>query len=89
MRHPRRPSQATVEERTKLIDAVKEIKSPMLILTGDLDFALDAAQTLRDVRPDAKYVQVPGAPHNAYFEMPQNWNPPVREFVDSVVGVKA
>ena len=89
MRHPRRPSQGTVEERTKLIDAVKEIKSPMLILTGDLDFALDAAQTLRDVRPDAKYVQVPGAPHNAYFEMPQNWNPPVREFVDSVVGVKA
>jgi len=88
LRHPRRPSAATAEERTTLIDRVKAIKSPMLILTGDLDFALDAARALRDVRPDAKYVQVPGAPHNAYFENPPEWNAPVRAFVDSVVAAK-
>src|SRR3546814_576300 len=32
LRHPRRPSQKTVEERTAMIDRVKEIKSPILIL---------------------------------------------------------
>lgn len=89
LRHPRRPSPKTVEERTTLIDRVQAITSPMLIITGDLDTALEAAQTLRDLRPDARYVQVPGAPHNAYFEMPERWNAPVREFVESVVGVKA
>jgi len=73
----RRPSASTAEERTTLIDHVQAIKSPMLIVTGDLDTALEAAQSLRDVRPDATYVQVPGAPHNAYFEMREKWNPPI------------
>ena len=89
LRHPRRPGAATIAERTGLIDRVGAIKSPMMIITGDLDTALEAAQTLRDLRPDATYVQVSGGPHNGYFEMPQKWNPPVREFVDTIVGVKA
>ena len=88
LRHPRRPAAATVAERTGLIDRVGAIKSPMMIITGDLDTALEAAQTLRDLRPDAEYVQVPGGPHNGYFEMPQKWNPPVREFVNSIVGAR-
>src|SRR5690606_9611511 len=65
LRHPRRPSAATAEERTALVDRVQQITSPMLIVTGDLDTALEAAQALRDARPDAGYVQMPGAPHNA------------------------
>lgn len=72
-----------------MAERVGVVKSPMLIVTGDLDTALEAAQALRDARPDARYVQMPGAPHNAYFEVPAQWNAPVREFVDSVVGVKA
>lgn len=89
LRHPRRSSQATSEERQSMAERVGVVKSPMLIVTGDLDTALEAAQALRDARPDARYVQMPGAPHNAYFEVPAQWNAPVREFVDSVVGVKA
>lgn len=85
MRHPRRPSAKTVAERAQMLEAVKQIKSPMVIITGELDTALEAAKTLHEVRPDAPLHVMPGAPHNAYFEMPDQWNAVARTFLDQVM----
>ncbi len=85
LRHPRRPGAKTVQERSGLIEAVKKITSPMQIITGELDTALDAAKGLHEVRPDAGYVVMQGAPHNAYWEMAKEWNAVASAFLDSVM----
>ncbi|TAJ18761.1 MAG: alpha/beta hydrolase [Dehalococcoidia bacterium] len=89
LRHPRKPSAQTVAERGGMIDAVKNITSPIQIITGDLDTALDGAQGLRDARPDARYAQMAGAPHNAYWEMAKEWNAVASAFLDSVMAATA
>ena len=90
LRHPRRPSERTREERIGLIDRVASIESPMQIIAGDLDRALEAAQMLHERVPASKLHVIPGGPHNAYWEMPEAWNPPVAAFLDSVrAGVAA
>lgn len=85
LRHPRKASAKTVAERAGMVDAVKKITSPLQIITGDLDTALEAAQGLHAVRPDVGYVQMPGAPHNAYWEMAKEWNAVAVAFLDSVM----
>jgi pimeloyl-ACP methyl ester carboxylesterase len=85
LRHPRKASAKTVQERSGLIEAVRQITSPMQIITGELDTALEAAQGLHAVRPDAGYVMMPGAPHNAYWEMAKEWNAVASGFLDSVM----
>ncbi len=85
LRHPRKASAKTVAERAGMVDAVKKITSPLQIITGDLDTALEAAKGLHAVRPDVGYVQMPGAPHNAYWEMAKEWNAVAAAFLDSVM----
>ncbi len=85
LRHPRRPAQRTVEERATLIDRVTGITAPMQIITGELDSALEAARTLHQVKPDSRLHVIPGGPHNAYYEMPERWNPVARAFLDEVL----
>ncbi len=85
LRHPRRPSPTTVAERTAMEDRVGSIHSPLLILTGEFDFALEPARRLRDLVPGAEYHEEPGAPHNAYFEMPDRWHATVHAFLARVL----
>lgn len=85
LRHPRKASAKTVAERAGLVDALKKITSPLQIITGDLDTALEAAKGLHAARPDVGYVQMPGAPHNAYWEMAKEWNAVAAAFLDSVM----
>ncbi len=85
LRHPRRASTRTVAERGGMVGAVKQITSPMQIITGDLDTALEAAKGLQAARPDARYAQMPGAPHNAYWEMASQWNAVATTFLDSMM----
>lgn len=85
LRHPRQPARRTVEERATLIDRVTSIAAPMQIITGELDSALEAAKTLHEVKPDARLHVIPGGPHNAYFEMPEQWNPVARAFLHEVL----
>lgn len=85
LRHPRKPGAKTVAERGGMLEAVKRITAPMQIITGDLDTALEAAKGLYAVRPDARCAVIPGAPHNAYWEMAQDWNAVASAFLDSVM----
>ena len=55
----------------------------MLIIVGELDRLKPAAQRLSELKPEAKYHEVAGGPHNAYWEMPDKWNVPVGEFLAS------
>jgi pimeloyl-ACP methyl ester carboxylesterase len=85
LRHPRQPAARTVEEREGLIDRVRAIASPVQIITGDLDSALEAARTLHEVLPASRLAVLPGAPHNAYWEVPGAWNAVAGAFLDEVL----
>lgn len=84
LRHPRRASAKTAAERTAMEQQAGSIRSPLLILTGEFDFALEAARRLRDLAPQAEFQEMPGAPHNAYWEMPARWNGIVDGFLSRV-----
>jgi pimeloyl-ACP methyl ester carboxylesterase len=85
LRHPRRPSPTTVAERSAMEERAGTIRSPLLILTGEFDFALEPARRLRELVPSAEYHEELGAPHNAYFEMPDRWNATVDAFLARVL----
>ena len=83
LRSPRRPSDRTVEERRALIDRVTAIQSPIQVITGELDTALEAARGLRDAMPAVAYHEIPGGPHNAYWEVAGRWNEVASAFLDA------
>ena len=55
----------------------------MLIIVGELERLKPAAQRLSELKPEAKYHEIAGGPHNAYWEMPDKWNVPEGEFLAS------
>ena len=81
LRNLRQPSKKTQRERAELAERVESIKSPMLIIVGELDRLKPAAQRLSELKPEAKYHEITGGPHNAYWEMSDKWNVPVSEFL--------
>jgi pimeloyl-ACP methyl ester carboxylesterase len=80
-RHPRRPTMAN-PGRGELAERVKEITAPMGIVVGDRDWLFAAAKHLHALVPHADLAVLPGAPHNAYFEVPDAWNAAVRAFLE-------
>jgi pimeloyl-ACP methyl ester carboxylesterase len=89
LRSPRRPSAHTLEERRTLIERVTAIQSPIQVITGELDTALEAARGLHALMPSARYHEIPGGPHNAYWEMAPKWNAVASAFLDSVLAATA
>ncbi len=84
LRNLRQPSKKTQGERAELAERVESIKSPMLIIVGELDRLKPAAQRLSELKPEAEYHEIAGGPHNAYWEMPDKWNAPVGDFLARV-----
>ena len=89
LRSPRRASAKTAEERASMVERVTAIRSPMQIITGELDTALDAATALHEAMPSAGYHVIPGGPHNAYWEMADSWNAVAKAFVEGLVAAPA
>ena len=81
LRHPRRPAQKTLAERGDFADRVPQIQSPRVIVVGELDRLRPAAERLHELLPQAEYVEIPGGPHNAYWEMADVWNAKVADFL--------
>jgi pimeloyl-ACP methyl ester carboxylesterase len=83
-RRPRTPtaSNPTMQE---LGGRVASITSPMHIVVGDRDWLFDAAKHLHELVPSSEITVIPGAPHNAYFEVPAQYNRALREFVGRVL----
>jgi pimeloyl-ACP methyl ester carboxylesterase len=79
-RRPRRPTMAD-PGRGELADRVKAITSPMHIVVGDQDWLFAAAKHLHELVPASTITVLPGAPHNAYFEVADDYNATVRAFL--------
>ncbi len=68
---------ANIDSAPKL----KNIVVPVLCLAGELDKSMPpaAVKAMADAIPGARYLMIPGAPHMAFFEMPE-------EIADAVSG---
>jgi pimeloyl-ACP methyl ester carboxylesterase len=82
LRHPRRPSQATLTERTTLGERIGAVRSPMLIVVGSLDGAVPAAERLHAAVSQSEYHVIEGAPHNVYYEAAAQYNAIVADFLE-------
>jgi pimeloyl-ACP methyl ester carboxylesterase len=81
LRHPRPRSAKAAQESAKLHETLAAVSSPLLVLVGTLDRALDSARRLHRLVPHSSYAEIPGAPHNAYFESADEWNAAVDRFL--------
>jgi len=81
LRHPRRPNPTSIEERAALGRRAGDIRSPMLIVVGDLDRAHPAAERLHGLVPHSELHVIAGAPHNVYYEAAEAYNRAVGDFV--------
>jgi pimeloyl-ACP methyl ester carboxylesterase len=80
MRHPR-PRSMTKPSREDLDQGVATIRSPMLVVVGDLDRLAPNARALAATVPGAKLHVVKGSPHNVYYETAAEYNQAVSEFL--------
>ena len=89
MRHPRRPGDGTLAERSALGDGVKRITSPMLIVVGALDRLVPNCERLHALVAHSEYHAIPGAPHNVYYEAAAEYHARVGTFLGKVAAVPA
>jgi len=80
LRHPRTRSIAG-PSREDLQGGVATIRSPMLVVVGELDWLLPNARALAASVPGAKLHVVNGSPHNVYYETAEEYNQVVSEFL--------
>ncbi len=85
MRHPRRPSQRTQDERAALEQSITAVTSPMLIVVGGLDRLRPAAERLHELLPHSGFLSIEGAPHNVYYEAAETYNAAVSEFLSDAL----
>jgi pimeloyl-ACP methyl ester carboxylesterase len=83
LRQPRQ--RAAPMPRERLIEAVKKITSPMLVVVGGLDRAVPSAKYLHELAPGSELKLIEGAPHNVYYEAVDEYNAAVDAFLSRVV----
>jgi pimeloyl-ACP methyl ester carboxylesterase len=80
LRHPR--TRAMIgPSREDLDQGVAAIRSPMLVVVGDLDRLAPNARALAATVPGAKLHVVKDAPHNVYYETAAEYNRVVSDFL--------
>lgn len=82
LRHPRRPSARSLEERAALPQRVGAIRSPMCIIVGSLDRLRPNAERLHELVPGSEFHVIDGAPHNVYYEAAAAYNGIVETFLE-------
>jgi pimeloyl-ACP methyl ester carboxylesterase len=82
----RRPRRASMSDpgRDELGERVGKISSPMQIIVGEHDWLRDYAGHLHELVPGSRFAEIPGAPHNVYYETADAYNAVVSEFLDSL-----
>jgi pimeloyl-ACP methyl ester carboxylesterase len=81
MRHPRPRNPKTRAETAALNESVRSITSQMLVIVGGIDPLVPNAKRLHGLVPHSRYVEIPGAPHNVYWEAADAWNAAVDDFL--------
>ncbi len=72
---------------TSFLDsAPPRLTMPVLLMVGGRDpvFPPAAMRSVAELLPDARVVEIPGAGHSAYFEVPGSWNHHVVGFLSSL-----
>jgi 3-oxoadipate enol-lactonase len=74
---------ANIDSAPKL----KHITVPVLCLAGEVDKSMPPAsvKAMSDAIPGARYLAIPGAPHMAFFEMPEETASAVGGFFKEVL----
>ncbi len=80
LRHPRARSVAG-PSREDLVQGVTAIRSPMLVVVGELDRLAPNARALAATVPGARLHVVRDSPHNVYYETAAEYNQVVCEFL--------
>lgn len=80
MRHPRQRSMVR-PSREDLAERVAAIRSPMLVVVGELDRLAPNARALATAVPGATLHVVKDSPHNVYYETAAEYNLVVGEFL--------
>jgi pimeloyl-ACP methyl ester carboxylesterase len=80
LRHPR-PRSMAGPSREELDQGVATIRSPMLVVVGELDRLAPNARALAAAVPGAKLHVVKESPHNVYYETAAEYNRVVFEFL--------
>jgi pimeloyl-ACP methyl ester carboxylesterase len=70
--------------RHDLSKLLPELRMPTLIVTGSEDQQKAFTPTIRDLRPDFRYVTIQGASSYVHAEKPQEWVDAVSRFVDEM-----
>jgi 3-oxoadipate enol-lactonase len=63
---------------------LKEIRLPVLAITGEQDGAAQGTRTIGETVPGAKFIGIPQAAHIANVEQPEAFNRALREFLSSL-----
>jgi pimeloyl-ACP methyl ester carboxylesterase len=88
MRHPRRRGR-TLADRASLAERVGGIRSPMLVVVGELDRLRPNAEELHKRVSGSQYHVVAGAPHNVYYETAAEYNAVADGFLSRVLSAQA
>jgi pimeloyl-ACP methyl ester carboxylesterase len=72
-----------------VLDRLRELKMPTLILTGEHDFLRAGSEQLRAMLPDARYVLIKGAAHISSFWQPEKFSAAVLNFLADVEAGRA
>jgi 3-oxoadipate enol-lactonase len=68
---------------------LKDIKLPVLAITGEQDGAAPGTRHIGEAVPGAKFVNIPQASHIANVEQPEAFNRALREFLSSPASARA
>ena len=65
---------------------LEEFATPTLYVSSEYDeiFPPEAIRKVADVTPGADFIELPGAGHSPYFEIPETFNETVRSFLRSL-----
>ncbi|HTO49111.1 MAG TPA: alpha/beta fold hydrolase [Burkholderiales bacterium] len=71
--------------KINLTDRLKEIKAPVLALTGAEDASAAATKTIHESIPGSDFVSIPSASHIANVEQPEAFNAALTKFYDRIL----
>lgn len=84
-RHPRTRPPSAAADRDRFSDNLKAITSPVMLVVGTLDRALENVHGLHKELVGARCEAIEGAPHNVYYEAAGAYNAVVGRFLSEVL----
>ena len=71
--------------KINLTDRLKEIKVPVLAITGTEDASAASTKTIHESIPGSEFLPIPSASHIANIEQPEAFNAALTKFYDRIL----